>query len=435
VVDILIRDALVLTLENGAQPIDRGFVAVQGGWIHSVGSMADLPPDLEAGRVIDGRVRMVLPGLVNAHVHGAMTLFRGLADDLPLMTWLNDYIFPAEAAHVSDDLVYWGTLLAAAEMLLCGATAVVDGYFLEDAAARAYRDAGLRTVAGQGVIDFPAPGVPDPADNVAAAARFIDRWQGDPLVRPSVFCHAPYTCSARTLTQAKAMAREKGALFQIHVAETAAEVEKLVAEKGLRPVEYLDSLGILDEETLAVHAVHVTDEEIDRLARTGTRVVTCPESNMKLASGMAPVAAMTARGVQVALGTDGPASNNNLNIFAEMRSLALAAKAFGKDPTLLPAGQVLGLAISGGAAALGLTGQIGRIAPGCLADLILVDACPPNLKPMYHPVSHLVYAASGREVRTVLVGGRVVVDEGRPTTIDLKETMARARAIAARIRP
>ena len=432
--DLLVANGLVLTLEDGLTTAEPGFVAVRDGLVAATGPMSQLTGQSRAARTLDAEGGLVMPGLINGHCHSPMTMFRGLADDLPLMTWLNDHIFPTEAAHVNHELVYWGSRLAAAETLLGGVTTLVDSYFLADQAGRAFKEAGLRTVLAQGVIDFPAPGVPDPAKNIEAASMFVERWQEEsPLIRPSVFCHSPYTCSAETLVKGKQIAAEAGALFQIHVSETAAEVEESLAKHGQRPVEYLDSLGLLDEFTLAVHCVHLDDREIKILARRGTTVAVCVESNMKLASGLAPVQKFLEAGVNLTLGTDGAASNNDLNIFGEMRSLALSAKVAGLDPTVLPAEKVLRLAASGGARALGWD-KLGRLVPGAPADLIVLDVSGPHLKPMYNPASHLVYAASGREVKDVVVGGRPVVENRRLLTQDLEETLAKAREIAGRIK-
>ncbi|MEW6266684.1 MAG: amidohydrolase [Thermodesulfobacteriota bacterium] len=434
--DLLLVNGLVMSRsEDQVSPLMHGYVAVKDGVIAAVGPASELGPLEGAAQVIDAAGGLIMPGLVNGHVHCPMTLFRGLADDLPLMTWLTRHIFPAESAHVGEELVYWGTKLACAEMLLSGTTCLADGYFLEKHAARAVLESGLRAVLGQGVIDFPAPGVPDPSRNIDAARDFIQEWQGvSPLLSPSVFCHSPYTCSSETLVKAKALARATGALFQIHVSETEAEVNRIKAEKGLRPVAYLDSLGLLDQSTLAVHCVHLDQAEIDLLAERKTPVCVCVESQMKLASGLAPLEALLKAGLEVALGTDGPASNNDLNMFGEMRSTALLFKVAGLNPTALPASQVLDLAGPRGAAALGFAGRIGSLLPGFRADVIVLDLDRPNLHPLYHPVSHLVYAATGREVKTVMVNGRVLVRDGRFLAFDLEETMNRVREIARRIR-
>jgi len=434
-IDVLIKGGLILTLEPGAAPISSGYVAIRDGIIVNVGSISDLQEGVKAQKIITTDSGLIMPGLVNAHTHAAMTVFRGLADDLPLSAWLNEHIFPAEAAHVNEDLVYWGTKLALAEMLLSGTTCVGDGYFIEDQTARAVQEVGMRAVLGQGVIDFQAPGQPDPAENVNKAREFIQRWNWvSDLIRPSVFCHSAYTCSSATLVRSKELARETGVILQIHLAETENEVRQILSEQGQTPVRYLDALGLLDESTLAVHCVHVDDEEIDLLSEKKVPVVICPESNMKLASGLARVPEMLKRGVRVSLGTDGPASNNDLNLFGEIRTAALMHKVATRDPTTLPSSQVLNLAVSGGAEALSLTDRIGTLTPGRQADLIVLNLNQPNLKPMYNPFSHLVYAASGHEVSTVVVGGQVLVEDGRLNTLDLDEIMGRVREIAARIK-
>ncbi|MBW2092032.1 MAG: amidohydrolase [Deltaproteobacteria bacterium] len=433
--DILIKDGLILTLEPEVAPVPRGYIAIRGATITDIGSMSHLEAGVRAKKIINANGCLVMPGLVNAHTHLPMSVFRGLADDLPLDTWLNEHIFPAEAAHVNEDLVYWGSKLALAEMLLTGTTCIGDGYFYEEHAARAVQETGLRAVLGQGVIDFPAPGAPDPAESVTIARNFIERWQGvSDLIKPSVFCHSPYTCSSSTLNRSKDLAREMGVLLQIHVAETENEVKQSLVETGLTPIRFLDSLDLLDECTLAVHCVHLDDEEIDLLASKKVPVVVCPESHMKLASGLARLPEMLDKGVCVALGTDGAASNNDLNLFSEIRSAALIQKAAAQDPTTLPATQILRTATSGGAQALNSSSQFGTLTAGSQADLIMLNLNHPNLKPMYNPFSHLVYAASGREVRTVLVGGRILVEDGQLTTLDLDEIMERVREIAKKIK-
>ncbi|MBF0530255.1 MAG: amidohydrolase [Deltaproteobacteria bacterium] len=435
VYDLIIKNGLILPLTPESEIINSGFVAVKDGAIAAVGPMTELPAGQNGIKVIDAGRQLVMPGLINGHIHSAMTMFRGLADDLPLMTWLNDYIFPTEAKHVNPEMVYWGAKLSCAEMLLSGTTTMADGYFLENDAVRAGQESGMRAVMGQGVVDFPAPGVPDPKDNIKAAEEFINRrLDVSPLITPSIFCHSPYTCSPDTLRQGKELARRQGVLFQVHVAETRAEIETVLAQHGLTPVRYLDSLGILDENTLAVHCIHVDDEEIDILARRRTGVCVCLESNMKLASGIVPLTKMLDKGVRVAMGTDGPASNNNLNMFGEMRSWALFFKVATLDPTTLPAGKVLRIATSQGADVLGLGSVTGKLSPGRRADLIIVDLDRPNMKPLYHPESHLVYATNGSEIRTVIVDGRLLVENDRFLAFDLEETMDRVREISGKIR-
>jgi 5-methylthioadenosine/S-adenosylhomocysteine deaminase len=431
--DLLLANGLVVTLQPDQQPISNGFVAVSDGAVAAVGSMSELK-GRNASRMLDVGGNLIMPGLVNTHCHMPMTVFRGMADDLPLDKWLNEHMFPAESKYVDEDLVYWGSLLACAEMLLSGTTTVADGYFFEHHAARAVKDAGMRAVLAQGVLDFPVPGVHDPAGNIDAARAFIEQWQNEsPLIRPSVFCHSPYTCSAETLTKGKDLARQYDVLFQIHVSETAQEVDQSLQEKGKRPVHYLDELGILDSSTLVVHGTNLDESEIDVLAERGAPVAVCVESNMKLASGMVKAVEMLKRGVTLGLGTDGAASNNNLNLFGEIRHLALAAKAYTLDPTVIPAHTIMTLAGPGGAKAIGLENSTGVITPGARADIIELEIRQPHLQPLYNPVSHLAYAASGREVKTVLVDGEVVVENGRITTFDVASAMAHVRKIAGNI--
>ncbi|HBI14925.1 MAG TPA: amidohydrolase [Desulfobulbaceae bacterium] len=427
--DLLLINGLLLPEPGTALCIDPGYVAIRAGRITAIGPMDELAVP-RAVQVHDVRGGVVLPGLVNGHCHAAMTLFRGLADDLPLMTWLNDHIFPAEARAVNPEMVYWCTRLAAAEMLLSGTTTVADGYFCMEEAARAFSDVGMRAVAAQAVIDFPAPGVPDPAGNIAAATRFVDGWQGrDPLITPAVFAHSPYTCANQTLRAAKELARARGVPLFIHVAETRDEQSQIRDPQGPSPVSHLDALGILDEGTICVHCVWADETDLEILARRGAGVVVCPQSHLKLASGNALLKEMLGRGLAVGLGTDGAASNNSLDLFREMDVCAKVQKVHSLDPVAIRAGEVLAMATGTGARALGFAGQCGTLRAGALADLIVVDREQPHLQPFYGP-GLLVYAARGSDVRTVIVNGRLVVSEGELLTLDLAETMTRVRRLA-----
>jgi 5-methylthioadenosine/S-adenosylhomocysteine deaminase len=307
-------------------------------------------------------------------------------------------------------------------MLLSGTTTCCDGYFYEDAAAEAIFETGIRAVAGQGVIDYPAPGVPDPSKNIAEAVSFVERWAGrTPLITPSIFCHSPYTCSRETLVNAANEAFARGLLFQIHVAETKSEYDRMMMEHGVSPVRYLDGIGILRPQTLLVHAVWIDEEDRNIIAERGAGVAHNPESNMKLASGVAPIPELIGQGVSVGLGTDGCASNNNLDLFEEMDFAAKLHKVNRMDPTILDAGKVLHMATRGGADAIGMGSVIGSLEEGRPADVIVVDMQKPHLVPMYHPVSHIVYAAKGSDVRDVIVNGKILVKDGRLLTIDLEK--------------
>jgi 5-methylthioadenosine/S-adenosylhomocysteine deaminase len=425
--DRIIFNGFVLTVNPDFEIIEDGVVGIKDGVIQFVETCKKDISQYRADDVVNANGGIVMPGLINAHTHLPMSLFRGLADDLPLAQWLNEYIFPAEQKHLSPETVRIGTLLSCAEMMMSGTTTCCDGYFYEDEVAAAFLDTGLRGVLAQGVIDFPAPGVPDPLKNVETAAAFVNQWKNrSPLLTPSIFCHSPYTCSKETLKQAKKTADLLGVLFQIHVAETKAEADQSLEMHGMSSVKYLADLGILDENTLVSHAVWVDAEDINILADRNTRIAHCPESNMKLASGIAPVPGMIEKGISVGLGTDGCASNNNLDLFAEMDSAAKLHKVFKKDPTVMDAKTVIKMATIDGAKAIGLGDSIGSLEVGKQADLIIADINKPHLTPMYHPESHLVYAVCGSDVSDVFVAGRALVRNYVPLSMDADEIMQQA---------
>jgi len=421
--DQLIYNALLLTMEPGSHPWYQGYVAIQGGKIAAVGQAEGLKNLPAATELWNAGGNIVMPGLINCHCHGAMTLFRGLADDLPLEQWLHGHIFPAEGRWVDFDFSCAGTRLAAAELLRGGVTTVADAYFCAAGARQAFQESGLRAVVAQGVIDFPAPGVPEPSDNVKVARDFIDlgRNSNSGLITSTLFCHSPYTCSAATLQQAKAVTMEHHLPFFIHLAETRQEVEQSLRQTGLSPVAYLDSLGLLDEKTVAVHVVWVDETDQNLLAARQVKVCHCPESNLKLASGIAPVAALLSKGVTLGLGTDGAASNNNLDLWGEMNLAAKLHKVAGLDPTVLPARQVVAIATLGGARVLGLEAVTGSLTQGKEADLIVVDLHQPHLTPLYDPYSHLVYAAGAGDVRDVMVQGRWLLQDRQLMTLDWED--------------
>jgi 5-methylthioadenosine/S-adenosylhomocysteine deaminase len=441
--DLLITNALILTDPGQQPPISNGFIAICGNTILEVGAMAGLTGSVRAKRTIDARGNLVMPGLINGHCHAAMTLFRGLADDLPLMEWLEQHIFPAEARFVTPEMVYWCSKLAAAEMILSGTTTVADSYFFEAEAARAFQEAGMRAVVAQGIVDFPAPGVPDPTKNIEAGAAFIEccrDFRSNPAgverglerITPALFCHSPYTCSPKTLKLAKELATDKGCQLFIHLAESAAEVSQIRQQHNLSPVGYLDQLNLLDRDTVAVHCIHLDPDDISLIKERGAGVITCPESAMKLACGIAPLPEMLKAGIPVGLGTDGCASNNDLDLFCEMDSLAKLHKVAALDPTVMPAREALRLATSGGARVLGLEESIGRLAPGLKADCLILDLDQPHLTPFHSP-DLLVYAAKGSDVRRTIIDGTVVMEERRILSFDLGETMAKVREMAKKL--
>ncbi|MFP3869254.1 MAG: amidohydrolase family protein [Syntrophobacteria bacterium] len=432
--DLLISGGLVLTMNQERETWSEGAVAVSGDRIVAVGKASILAEEIQARERLDAAGCLVMPGLINMHTHAAMTCFRGLADDLPLKQWLHEHIFPAEARHINEDSVYWGSMLAVVEMIGSGTTTCCDGYFYEGSAAKAVAESGIRAIVAQGVVDFPALGVPDPRANLKAAEAFIFRWQGKSTrLRPSIFCHSAYTCSPGTLRRAKEICTGHGVLLQIHLAETRAEVEEVQRLHGRPPVKHLQDLGLLDAATVCHHAVWVDGEEIELLAHGGVGVSHNPESNMKLASGVAPVPEMIAAGVKVGLGTDGCASNNNLDMFKEMDTAAKLHKVHRGDPAVCSAVEVTNMATRGGAAALGMADEIGSLETGKKADIITIDLDQPHLTPMYEPCSHLVYAARGADVRDVVIDGRVVMRRGRILFADKQEVMARVRKIGGSI--
>ena len=433
--DILIAGGTLLTMEPPGDVIENPVIGIRNGKIDFVEQEKDSArPRREAREIIDASDCIVMPGLVNVHTHLAMTCFRGLADDLPLMTWLNDHIFPAEAKFINRETVHAGAMLAIAEMILSGTTTFCDGYFFEGEVGRAAIASGMRGVIAAGFIDLPTL-KSGHSEQAAVAERFIERWRDrSHLITPALVCHSPYTCSPETLRTVKDAARRTGVTFQIHLAETREEVRLIRERYGRKPVQHLHDLNLLDNGTIAAHCIWIDGEELDLLAADRVKVAHDPESNMKLGAGVAPVPEMLRRGIDVGLGTDGCASNNNLDLFGEMGMAAKLHKVVSGDPTVLAAERVVEMATIGGARVLGMEDLIGSIAPGKEADIILVDMRKPHLTPLYRPFSHLVYAANGADVVTSIIGGRIVMKERRLVHIDLETVMEEVRQIAARIK-
>ncbi len=434
-VDWLLHSAdWIVTCDDSMTCFQDGAIAIEKDTLVGVGPSKEIQDNFAALREMDMKGFLLAPGLVNTHVHGAMSCFRGLADDLPLDQWLFEVIFPAEANHVNQDLVYWGTLLSIAEMLKNGITTFCDGYFFEEAAAQAALQSGARAVLGQGILDFPTPDQHDPGRFRERAETFLkDFPHGHDRIQPSLFCHAPYTCRGETLKWVKSLCREAGILFQVHLSETRQEVLDLKREHGLPPVEYLDSLGILDEHTLCAHGIWVNAEESLLLQQRETGIAHNAGSNMKLAAGVAPVPLFLSQGVRVGLGTDGCASNNGLDLFGEMDLTAKVHKALRKDPEVCSAKQVLRMATKGGAQVLGLSSRIGSLEVSKKADLIALDLQSPHLVPLYDPVSHMVYSARGSDVCHVWVDGRQVVSNGRVFSCQQNEILMKINQITRQL--
>ncbi len=419
--DLIVKGDLIVTQNQSGEIIENGAVVINGSKIEAVGPADQVVQEEELGtRVLTGGRVLVMPGLINSHTHAAMTCFRGLADDLPLMTWLEENIFPAES-KLTGEMVYWGTLLACAEMIRSGTTFFCDMYLFEQHVVRAVDRAGLRALVGEVLYDFPSPNYGPMEQGLAFTGDLIDKWQGHERISVAVEPHSTYTCSPDLLTACRDLAYSKGAPLITHLAENDDEVTQIKERYGLTPVNHLENLGLLSPNLIADHCVVLSDEEINLLARRGVKVVHNPSSNMKLASGIAPIPELIKAGVHVGLGTDGPASNNNLNMFGEMAIAAKIHKVSKLDPTVMDAASVLTMATSNGARTLGQEERVGRLAPGYLADLIVLDLDQPHLTPLYNPISHLIYAASGADVIHTVVHGEVLMEDRCLTTIDLEE--------------
>jgi 5-methylthioadenosine/S-adenosylhomocysteine deaminase len=429
--DIVIHNGTVLTMDPENRVYERGRVCIRGDTLSYVGP-EDADP-VHGTKTLDARGGLILPGLVNAHTHAAMTLFRGLADDLPLMDWLNGYIFPVES-RMDGDFVYTGTLLACAEMILSGTTTFCDMYLFEDRVAQAAREAGMRCLAGEVLYDFPSPHYGPPEKGLAFTERLIEAWADDPLVSIAVEPHSLFTCSPDLLRASGDLAEKYAVPLVIHLAETQTEIAEVREKHGSHPVEFLDSLNLLSPRLLADHCVHLDASHIRTLADHDVKIAHNPESNMKLASGVAPVPHMLAQGLTVGLGTDGCASNNNLDLFAEMDTAAKLHKLQSMDPTAIDALTVLRMATIEGAAALGFGLLTGSLEKGKKADVIIVDTDKPHLTPLYNPYSHLVYAARGNDVSHTIINGQVVMEDRQLLTLDLEAVMSRAEEKATQVR-
>lgn len=430
--DILIQNGWVLCMDAANTVIRDGAVAIAGDRIAAVGKTGDFA-DWHVRTVKDARGGIILPGLINTHTHAAMTCFRGLADDLPLMEWLHEHIFPAEAL-LDAHKVYCGTRLACAEMLLSGTTCFCDMYLFEDAVAEAAKAAGIRAVVGEVLFDFPSPNYGAIENGFAYTRQLLEKWKDDPLISGAVEPHSPYLCAPELLQTAGAIAREYDAPLILHLAETRSEVETVQERYGRSPVGHLADLGLLGPRLIACHGVVLSPEDIELLRQSQSKVSHNPQSNMKLASGVAPVPKLLEAGVCVGLGTDGCSSNNNLDLFEEMDTAAKLHKVFSLDPTVMDAPTVLRLSTIEAARVLGLERRIGSLEPGKQADLIVVDTDSPHLTPLYDPVSHLVYAARGGDVALTMVNGRILTDDRRLTEMDAEAAMAAVRAIAKGLR-
>jgi len=433
VVDLIITGGTVVTMDNSRRIIENGAVAVKNGRILAIGRATEIVRDHAAGEVINAGGKVVIPGLINGHTHVPMTLFRGLADDLDLQEWLTKYIFPAEAKNVSEEFVRVGTRLGLAEMIRGGTTTYCDMYYFEDAIADETSKAGMRGVLGETIIDFPVADNKTNTEAMAYVERFVSHWKGNSLIVAAIAPHAPYTVSEEHLKAARAFSDRTGAPIVTHISETKREVDDSLKAKGASPIDYLARIGFLNNRVIAAHVVWPTEEELGLLKKLGVGVVHNPQSNMKLASGVAPVPEMLKQDLPVGLGTDGAASNNDLNLWEEMDTAAKLHKVISKDPKVVNAKEAFEMATIRGARAIHLEREIGSIEKGKRADLVIVDLDDLNQTPYYNIYSDLVYATKAADVRTVIIEGRVVMRDRHLLTLNEETIKADARRYRERI--
>ena len=429
-VDLVLTGRWLVSMDSEPLQEDGISVAIAGSRIAEIGpNLASKYPQAELLTCPQG---LIMPGLINSHSHAAMSCFRGLADDLPLMDWLTQHIFPREA-QLTEEIVYQSTLLSICEMIKSGTTCFNDMYLFTKEVARAATDAGMRVWIGEGFFDFPSPCYGELENGFTYAEELFTTYKESELITITVTPHAVYTCSPPLLQRAAALAESKQALLHIHLAETKTEVSGCTELYGCSPVQHLEQLGLLNERVIIAHGVHVSPEEIALLAKRKVKVAHCPESNMKLASGIAPVQAMLYQGLTVGIGTDGSASNNDVDMFSEMSTAAKLQKVRDLDPTALKAEAALQAATMGGAALLRAEAEIGSIKVGKKADLIMLDMNQPHLTPCYHPISHLVYAAKGGDVLHSVINGQIVMRDRQLTTLDETAIIAKMRKIGTTV--
>lgn len=425
-IDLLLSHGLVVTMDAQRHVLNDAAVAIQADTILAVGPSADLIGRYDAREIIDARGALILPGLINAHTHLPMSLFRGLAEDRALEDWLKNYIFPAEARNVTPEFVTWATRLSMLEMLRGGTTTVADMYYFEDDIARALKGGGMRGVLGETIIGFPTPDSKTPEMAFAYTEKFLRRWKGDPLITAAVAPHSTYTCSERLLKDAAALARANHAPVLIHLAEAPFDMEASRHEHSSSPVQYLARIGVLGPDLLGAHCVWMDQADIGMLAHYGAGCSYNPSSNMKFGAGLSPVPEMLAAGVPVGIGSDGAASNNNQDLFEEMDLAAKLQKFARMDPTALPADQVVAMATITGARALHMEKQIGSLEPGKKADLIVVDTTAPHSTPMYNVYAQIVYALKSSDVRTTIIAGKPVMEDRKMLTLDEHAILSKA---------
>ena len=433
-IDLIICGGKALLMDNNNTCLNNAAVAINASSILAIGKTQDLLSKYTAKKTINAKDSLIMPGFVNCHTHAAMTCFRGMADDMELMDWLNNYIFPAEAKNVDPHLAYWGSLLACAEMIKSGTTTFCDMYIFEDETARAVKAAGMRCLIGEVLFDFPSPSYKSPEEGLAYTRMLADKWRDDPLINIIVEPHALYTCSPALLRDAKKIADDYHLMLGVHLLENQSELGQLQKKFGKSAVSFLEDIGYLNERMLAFHCVCLSADDMKLFAKYGCKVSHNPSSNMKLASGTAPVTDILQAGITVGLGTDGCASNNNLDMIKEMSTAAKLHKVAALDPTVMDAKTTVRMATINGAKALNMDHLVGSLAVGKKADIIILGLNRPHLTPIYSEYSHLVYAANGADVDTVIINGKVVMEDRRLLTLNESDIMHQVREIAVNIK-
>lgn len=423
--DLILTDiSYILTMDENFTEYKNADIVIKDEKIIDIG---ENKKNEYFGKTIVCKDKIAIPGLINTHTHAAMTLLRGYGSDNPLKVWLEEYIWPAEGKFVSYEFVKDGSSIACYEMLRNGITTFVDMYFFEDAVAESIKAAKIRGVLCTGILDFPTPGAKSPDEGLKKTEDFIKQFEKDEYVYPCVGPHAPYTCSPNTLKKAMDLAEKYDVLFHIHVSETKHEVNEIKEKYGETPVKHLDKIGVLNDRVLTAHMVYPTEEEIEILAKKGVKVAHCPESNLKLASGIAPIPKMLEAGITIGIGTDGTASNDDLDLIGEIATCAKLHKGVNLDPTVVNARQALAMATIGGAKSIRLEDKLGSLETGKLADIILIDINDPHLQPIFDPYTHIVYSSTGKDVDTVIVNGNIVVSEKKVLTLCKDELVEKAK--------
>ncbi len=437
--DLIICGDYVLTMNRDMEVIYGGAIVIKDAKIVAIGKEAEIRAEYYSDRIIEGRYKALLPGLINTHTHAAMVYFRGIADDLPLKQWLEEYIWPAENSLLSDDFIRDAVELACLEFIKAGVTTYLDMYFFGESAAASTIKAGIRALIGVGILDFPTASAKTKEGYFQNVHRMIGQFKSHELITPCVAPHALYTCSRETLKDAQSLAEKDDLPIHIHLSETEWEVSEMLSRYGQRPVHYLESIGFLSDRVIAAHCVWLDDSEIELLSRYNVGVAHCIESNLKLASGIAPVPQLIRAGVKVGLGTDGAASNNDLSILGEMTTVAKVHKAIAKDPTVIDAKTALLMATRWGAEVLGLGDRLGSLETGKEADIISINLQRPHLTPLYDIYSHIVYAAMASDIDTVCVRGKVLMRDRKVLTLDEEEVINKAskwgKKVLQRVKP